>query len=105
MTEIALSPRIEKGWRRPDAAPAGDQAGNRPNHLFRDRVRRLHGLGPRPVGELLAEIMGRYPRTRAFVERRVEGYADLDPALVAHFGGRDWLEPAAVVRLVAGGRP
>jgi hypothetical protein len=71
---------------------------------FRDRVRRLHTRGPRAVGEVLAEIIGRYPRTRLFVEERLDRFADLDPALVAHFGGRDWIEPAAVLRLVVGGR-
>jgi hypothetical protein len=57
------------------------------------------------VGEILAEIMGRYPRSRPFLEQRLERYAKLDPALVAYFGGRDWIEPAIMVRLVAEGRP
>jgi hypothetical protein len=74
------------------------------DHLFRDRVRHLHALGLRPIGEVLAEIMGRYPQTRPFVEEHLNRFADLDPALVAHFDGCDWLEPAAVIRLVAGGR-
>jgi hypothetical protein len=74
------------------------------DHLFRDRVRCLHTLGPRPTGELLAEIMVRHPNARPFVERRLERYAELDPALVAHFGGRDWIEARAMIRLVAGER-
>jgi hypothetical protein len=98
MTNIRAVSTDGNGCRRPDVIPAPA------DRLFRDRVRRVHALGPRPVGEVLAEIMGRYPDTRPFVEERLDRFADLDPALVAHLGGRDWLEPAAVIRLVMGGR-
>jgi hypothetical protein len=75
------------------------------DHLFRDRVRRLHALGPRPTGELLATIMVRHPDTRPFVEQRLERHAQDDPQFVRWLGADDWIEPAAVVRLVSGGRP
>jgi hypothetical protein len=39
------------------------------------------------------------------VRERVERYGEMDPAIVRWLGANDWIEPAAVVRLVAGGRP
>jgi hypothetical protein len=71
---------------------------------FRHQVRRLHACGPRPIGELLAEIVGHYPHARPFVEQRVERYAELDADLVRWLGADDWLADRDLVRLVAGGR-
>jgi hypothetical protein len=63
---------------------------------FRRLVRRAHGLGPRPLGELLLEAA---PDHRVLI-RRLERCADLDPAAVDAAGGRDWLEPRALMREV-----
>jgi hypothetical protein len=76
------------------------------DRVFRDQVRRLHACGPRPLGELLSDILARLcPQCRDLVQEQVELYGGMDPDLVHWLGGRDWIEPAAVVRLVAGGRP
>jgi hypothetical protein len=72
------------------------------DRLFRSRVRRLHQLGPRPVGELLGEIVARYPRIGPFVDERLAVLAGLDPAWVRWTGADDWLEPADVIRIVGG---
>jgi hypothetical protein len=58
--------------RRPD---------NHADRLFRSRVRRLHQLGPRATGELLA---------------------GLDPAWVRWTGTHDWLDERDLIRLVGG---
>ena len=76
-----------------------------PNRRFREDVRRVHALGPRPVGEILAEVLATCPGCRGLVLERLDRYAGLDPDLVRFFGGADWLEPAGLIRAVAGGRP
>jgi hypothetical protein len=74
--------------------------------LFRHRIRRLHHLGPRPLGELIGEVLtAACPRCCDLVLDRVERYGEMDPDLVRWLGADDWLEPAAVVRLVSGCRP
>jgi hypothetical protein len=35
------------------------------------------------------------------MRERVERYGEMDPDIVRWVGGTDWMEPAAVVRLVA----
>jgi hypothetical protein len=50
---------------------------------------RIHGLGPRPLAELLYELL-----SGADPLARIERYAELDPAIVAAVGGRD-LPPTA----------
>jgi hypothetical protein len=75
------------------------------DHLFRDRVRRLHALGPRPTGELLATIMVRHPDARPFVEQRLERHAQTDPQFVRWLGADDWLDDRDVIRLVTRGGP
>jgi hypothetical protein len=72
--------------------------------LFRRRIRHLHRLGPRPAGEILAEVLATCPGCRRLVLDLVERYAKLDPDVVRWLDADDWIEPAAVVRLVAGGR-
>ncbi len=69
---------------------------------FRERVRRVHALGPRPLGEFLAEVLATCPACRGLVLERLDRYAGLDPDLVRFFGGADWLEPADLIRAVAG---
>jgi hypothetical protein len=50
---------------------------------------RIHALGPRPLAELLVELMaGADPLSR------IERYAELDPAILAAVGARD-LPPTA----------
>jgi hypothetical protein len=66
------------------------------DHARRQQARRVHELGPRALGELLREI----ERDPTDVPRIVERYARLDPARVAAFGGRDWLEPRDLLREV-----
>jgi hypothetical protein len=69
---------------------------------FRWLVRRLHGLGPRVVGELLAEIGGAH-LIRLDIERRLEAYAALDPAVLAALGA-DRFPSWPPLRVVTWGR-
>ncbi len=89
MRDIAARPPESKGL-----ADAG----------FRRHVRRLHALGPRPVGEYLLELLNAYPQVAPFAHQRLAHYAEMDPALVRWAGGSDWIEPRQIMRLVAGER-
>jgi hypothetical protein len=71
---------------------------------FRERVRRLHALGPRPTGELLAEVLAVHPQLEPYALERFAHYAGLDPRLISGSGAADWLEPGDLIRSVAGGR-
>ena len=71
---------------------------------FRRCVRAGHGHGPRVIGEVIAELAAFYPDAGRYVLDRLEHYADVDPDLIRLVRANDWLEPAAVVRLVSGGR-
>ncbi len=65
---------------------------------FRRKVQRLHGLGPRVVGELLAEIAAERG-IRVLIERKVDKYTELEPAVLEAAGGdRLWPVPVREVR-------
>lgn len=66
---------------------------------FRRHVRHLHSLGPRAVGELLAEI-GREHAIRTAIEQKLERYARLTPEQIGTVGGEDF--PPAPLRVVGG---
>ena len=51
---------------------------------FRRHVERIHALGPRPLGEMLAELAARPGCASAVV-------AGLDPAMLHQLGGDRWL--------------
>src|SRR3990172_8110788 len=57
---------------------------------FRRDIEALHRLGPRPIGEFVAELIDRLagddPERQAFVAERLSRYARLDGGLV-HRGG------------------
>jgi hypothetical protein len=72
--------------------------------LFRRDVRALHRLGPRPLGELLAEVISNLPQAAPVIADRLATYAELDPALVDSLGAADWLDTRVLVRPVEGGR-
>jgi hypothetical protein len=73
-----------------------------PVHLRRQRqVERLHALGARAVFELLDEL-DRHHRLGDDLDRRLDRYASLDPALVAAVGGDRFPHPA--LRVVGGVR-
>src|SRR3954470_11972087 len=74
----------------------------RQSPAYREQVRRLHQLGPRPVGELLGEIVAAVPDAAPVLAERLEVYASLDPRLVDRFGADDWLEPRDLIRAVGG---
>jgi hypothetical protein len=69
---------------------------------YRERVRRLHRLGPKPVGLLIAHIVERVPEARGPTLELLDRYAEINPRLLEAAGGRDWLEPTAVLRVVGG---
>ena len=55
---------------------------------FNRRVERVHRLGPRPVGELLLELIKLVaPERRAYAHARVARYSALDPDVVRAVGG------------------
>ena len=71
---------------------------------YRQAVRRLHALGPRPTGELLAEIAARCPDAAPVLRARLARYAEIDPDVVRWLGADDWLDEQDLIRVVAGGR-
>ena len=63
------------------------------NMRFRRQVEHLHSLGPRVVGELLAEI-GAERSIMKLIEQKIDTYAGLDPkALEATGGNAFWPAP------------
>ncbi len=65
---------------------------------FRRRVLRLHRLGPRVVGELLAEI-GAERGIQTIIEQKLATYAKLDPGMIEAAGGSDfWPAPIREIR-------
>ena len=56
---------------------------------FRRRVDRLHALGPRPLGEFLAELAAR-PGSAGAVITTLNRYAVIDAALLHDLGGDRW---------------
>jgi hypothetical protein len=69
---------------------------------YRAQIRRLHALGPRPVGELLVEIVAAAPEAAPVLAERLEVYGRMAPNIVAWFGGNDWLDQRDVIRAVGG---
>ena len=59
---------------------------------FRHHVEYLHRLGPRAVGELLAEV-GAERGIRTIINGKLERYAGLDPKAVAITGGGEFWPP------------
>jgi hypothetical protein len=94
MQTIAAQASGRKGQRRDDATTL----------TFRRRIRHLHALGPRPIGEVLAGIIRRLPQARGVVDDELGRFAEMDPAFVQWAGADDWIEPASVLCVVAGGR-
>ena len=60
---------------------------------FRRLVGHLHALGPRPVAELLTELVGHDEQARGDVLHLLEKYRSLDPALVRALGGSGFPAP------------
>ena len=73
------------------------------NPRFRRQVEHLHRLGPRAVGELLAEI-GAERGIRTIIDRKLDQYSRLEPDSINAAGGDRF--PAVPVHLVeeVGGR-
>ena len=71
--------------RRQDPAPAGIK--------FQRLVGHLHALGPRPVAELLTELVGADEQARSDVLHLLEKYGGLDAALVHALGGSGFPAP------------
>ena len=59
---------------------------------FHRQVEKLHRLGPRPYGELLAEI-GEQFKCRTFIDQRLRAYAALDPETVQALDGDRFPRP------------
>jgi hypothetical protein len=89
---VAARPLGRKGPRRPDATAL----------TFHRRIRHLHALGPRPIGEVLAGIVRRLPQARGVVDEELARFAELDPDVVRWAGADDWVEPRQLLRIVEG---
>ena len=74
-----------------------------PDRVFREQVRHLHRLGPRPVGEILAEVLAACPTCRGLVLERLDRFGEMDPHHIDLLGAADWLDQRQLVRAVAGG--
>jgi len=60
---------------------------------FRHQVQHLHHLGPRAVGEFLAEI-GAERSIQTVIEEKLDTYVELDPETLEVAGGdRFWPVP------------
>ena len=59
---------------------------------FHRQVEKIHGLGPRATGELLAEI-GEQQHCRTFIDRRLAAYAALDPEVIRELDGDEFPRP------------
>ena len=59
---------------------------------FQRQVEKLHALGSRAVGELLAEI-GEQRSCRTFIDQRLEAYSRLDPEIVKAVDGDKFPRP------------
>ncbi len=59
---------------------------------FRRQVEHLHRLGPRVVGELLAEI-GAERSIQTLIDRKIDTYAALNPEALEATGGDDFWPP------------
>jgi hypothetical protein len=77
--------RVANGGARPSDCPR-----------FRRLVRHAWRLGPRPFGELLAEVARDHDR----LLRALERYARQDPGFVRAVGADDWLDRRDIVRAV-----
>lgn len=84
---------------------SGAKAAGDADRLMRRRhvVDRVHALGPRALGELLAELARRHPEIAEDIDDRLAAYADrLTPEMLRATGGDRW--PASPLRAVGGGR-
>ena len=99
-----LTPTIR--LRKPEPPPAvADRSSQRPQPVpqsvdwplfdarFRRLVDHLHRLGPRPLAELLTELVGTDEQARRDVFHLLEKYGGLDPALVRVLGGSGFPAP------------
>ena len=77
------------GALRPIGKVVGDLVGEL---RFHRQVERLHSLGPRAVGEMLAEI-AEQRGIRTFIDRRLAAYAALDPEVVRELDGGEFPRP------------
>ena len=59
---------------------------------FRRQVEHLHRLGPRVVGELLAEI-GAERSIQTLIDQKIDTYASLDPEALETTGGNGFWPP------------
>ena len=82
--------------KRKDSGPGQPPMGYGPataEITFRRLVGHLHALGPRPVAELLTELVGHDEQARSDVLHLLEKYAGLNPALVHALGGSGFPAP------------
>lgn len=80
----SLAPRIvATHWLGEGAVTLDDPA---TRLRFQRLAGRLHELGPRPVGEFIAELVETLPVSAGEVIDRLERYGQLDPATVRALG-------------------
>lgn len=70
---------------------------------FVRRVERLHDLGPRPLGEILSELVERWGREFGHdLDARLDRYGQLSPDTIRDLGADRF--PPSPMRLIRGGR-
>ena len=73
--------------------PIGEVIGDLVGELrFHRQAEKLHALGPRPYGELLAEI-GEQLGCRTFIEMRLREYAEIPPETLRELDGAEFPRP------------
>ncbi len=87
-------PIIAKHWfgvepLRPDGPIAAEVVADL---RFRRKVQRVHRLGDRVFGELLAEI-GAERGITTIIDQKLERYAELEPETIEAAGGDDFWQP------------
>ena len=66
---------------------------------FRRQVERLHGLGPRAIAELLAELAAERSIMTA-IDQKLATYVSIDPEVIGAAGGSDfWPAPLHLIRI------
>jgi len=69
--------------------------------VFRQRCRKIHTLGPRILGELIAELAAR-TNAPGWVNSRLTEYAAINPGVVEALNCHDWPSDLAALD---GGKP
>ena len=96
-SEPAHNPQFGRRWAEPPHCDGFQSVGEAAAQVvadlrFRRQVQRLHQLGPRVLGEYLAEL-GVERDIGTIIDRKLDTYAELDPETLQAAGGDDFWQP------------